>query len=114
MKAKGTRFIASATYFKLPSSQAPGSNGSPGTDRRISANVANSSTENRMPATAAARGVRNWACVSLARSESVREPGFTERSDCIGLVMSVQSRDLPQVRLGHVESFSAARNGRED
>jgi hypothetical protein len=51
----------------------PGSKGSPGSEMRTSPNVTNNSTENKMPATAAARGVRSWACVSLSWPDSMGE-----------------------------------------
>src|SRR5262249_26513716 len=61
--AKGTRFSANATVFELVLSHAPGSSGSAGTEMRKSQKATISSAEKRIPATAAAFGVRRFAWV---------------------------------------------------
>jgi hypothetical protein len=91
----------------LSSASAPGSNGSPGTESRMSPNTANNSTENKIPATAAARGVRRFAFVSLAWSAFIDDFCSPECSDCVGLVMSVLPCLLAIFDLGAVRPPSA-------
>ncbi len=55
--ANGNRLSANVTLLELVSSHAPTSNGSDGMDRRSSQRLVISSSENRIPAMAAARGV---------------------------------------------------------
>jgi hypothetical protein len=64
--ANGMMFGATTTVPELVLSHAPGSNGSAGTEIRSSTNAIASSTENRIPATAAAFGVRRVAVVSVS------------------------------------------------
>ena len=66
MPANGTRFSARAPVFELVLSHAPVSSGSERTESRNSKRPVIRSTEKRMPAMAAARGVFKRARIKVA------------------------------------------------
>src|SRR5580692_10817848 len=85
--ANGTRFIATSTVVRRAGScsQAPAWPGFAGVDRWISTSETIESTENAMPATAAARGV----FIGLAI--------FSSSASTVWLVMSVSRRTRPAI-----------------
>jgi hypothetical protein len=64
--SNGTRFMASATVLEFVSSQAPGSSGSVGTERRSNKTISVNKIEKTIPAIAAAFGVFRLVRVSVS------------------------------------------------
>src|SRR5215831_1624269 len=78
MPANGTRFSATTRALRRAGSdsQAPGLAVSEGCDRMMRTRARLNSTEKRIPATAAARGVRSPLPVSGLSGSKVRRPGL--------------------------------------
>src|SRR6516162_375616 len=115
--ANGTRLIASATVFDSELSHAPGSRGSSGTEFLNNNKAPRRSTENIMPAIAAALGVFRFARVRVLFSLIHRRrfaalAGIIQRECLNSLAVPAQSKfDLDQGLLRAVKHLCTFRRG---